>query len=1665
MWHCFGSQDIAQAAFLMVRNPVPWLLLFASAVANAAGYDPLWQLGTDDDATAPFSQESFGANVAPGSATTKDDDYYFAGNYPSPIGTRATDEAIENFERSVTSGDPRKRLHFPLIASQAAASSRLRATIDLIGGGAWINGSLPGFQSHDVTVKFNGQTIGVRNAILYDTKLVFTFSAASVNAVAGENILQVERTGGSSGGYIQFDYLKLEADPDGLADDDGDGLPRWFEETYALSDANLNDAALHSDDDGLTNLQEFQRGTNPTDPDSDNDGLNDAQETTTDPLNPDSDGDGLSDGAETTSNPALADSDADGSPDNIELEQGTNPLSAASKPFDFPGAIGLQFLSETRLAAALKAGEPAGWLRLPGWNVSAPLPDWPPSSAALTGSFSELKNHRGQATTAAASWSFRAATDGAHQGGSDEKLLTGMIYTSSTVPATFTITGIPFGGYDLVVYLGDSYPGREGSVQLGSDTATKRYFTSASGAPFVGWNEATATSQATANAANFIRFRNLSGSSQSVTVEQLGGSHVAIHGFQILDSVTDSDGDGLKDIVEIEHGLNPAVADATADADGDGLPNTSEISSGTDPHERDTDHDGLPDDQEAAANANPLVPDTDGDGLIDGNEVFATIFPSFAHLTDSDSDGFSDPVERNAGSDPKNAASVPPPVPSWNAASRTWSWQVNPFRVRWNHDQAMLGALEDNEAMLTEAVVGVAGTGWDGQIGTGLRYLNGRLTWRFRCGAEAFHRTSSTSSGFWNSDWNDFPADRSALVGFSGYGPADDSDPLALEFTATRSASQNLWTLVFTLKNVANPNAPVTLVTWTQTDGVAASAALDNGTATWMDDEETPNVMRFHCEPGVDVFVTSVAVGTVDTDHDGMPDDWESAHAFSPTNAADATQDADGDGVNNRDEWLAGTDPREADSDGDGANDGTERLQGTDPLSSASFPVGFFFTGTIGDLDNDGLSDGWLLWSGGRARNAAADDDHDGMSNAQESAAGTDPDDARSKLDLIASPSGNDLQLSWTDLPYKTHTIETSTELGGWAAATGLTTPTASGGVRHSSVTNYRTLGDPKRFYRTKVSPLDTDGDGVEDWTEVNVLESSTTSANSLGQSVVRANGQSLSGDALTLYQKMTGSAPNGGTPGSETSGSPSPAQASRFLMQATFGPVPEDIDAVRQSGYEAWIDAQLQLPPSYLRPYIRQIKADAAGPRADRTYNFNELDEFVHGNNVTTPFARNAVGAPDQLRQRVAFALSQILVTSRRDAQLEEKAEAMAHYYDTLVRHALGNYRDLLTDVSFHPVMGWYLSHVGNQKADPSIPRYPDENYAREVMQLFAIGLWELNPDGSRKLDAQGEPIPTYDNGDITEMARVFTGLYFDAPYGWEGGGWDEEDYTKPMVMYPEHHDFGRKVLLNGVILPEHEESAANGVQDVRDAIDAIFQHPNTPVFVGKQLIQFLVTDNPSPDYIRRVQDVFVNDGNGVRGNLAAVIKAILLDPEARQAPLSPSFGKMREPVVRTMHLGRLFRLAQTHPDFVWWNWQDNYYAYSSQEPMNSPSVFNFYTPVYQSPGEIRNGGFVSPGLQIVNSYTAVALPNLLLDYLHTGFRSSWSLSYPLDYRGSLLVADTPEALVDRVNLLVCAGNMTARTRSILLAQLANPNLTAHDRTALAVWLAMVCPEGAIQN
>jgi uncharacterized protein (DUF1800 family) len=785
-----------------------------------------------------------------------------------------------------------------------------------------------------------------------------------------------------------------------------------------------------------------------------------------------------------------------------------------------------------------------------------------------------------------------------------------------------------------------------------------------------------------------------------------------------------------------------------------------------------------------------------------------------------------------------------------------------------------------------------------------------------------------------------------------------------------------------------------------------------------------------------------------------MPDDWEVLYGLNAADPSDATLDPDEDDLINRDEYLAGTHPNDADSDNDDVDDGEEIRQGSSPTSSASTPAWFHFSGNPDDLNGDGLSDAWSLWAGGVPRAPLADDDGDGMSNAEEAEAGTDPDDPSSRLDLKALVNSGSLTLDWPDIRGKSHVVEYSEALGGWDPAVGLPASSSSGGRR--SVTIPSAFTGNHGFYRTSVLPMDNDFDGVEDWVELEVLFTSPTDANSSGQAAERSGQPSLSGDAKALVERLsTGSYP-GSTGGA---GQPSPVQAARFLMQATFGPTPEDIEHVRSIGYEAWIDEQLAMPASKLQPYIRQIKRDALNGRLDPLYDYNSGSEFVTGNNVTTPWARHAIGAPDQLRQRVAFALSEILVVSRRNAQLEQKPEAIANYYDMLIDHAFGDYGDLLQNVALHPAMGWYLSHVGNQKADPTIPRFPDENFAREIMQLFSIGLWELNPDGSRKLDAGGQPIETYGNDQITELARVFTGLYYDSPYGWGSGGWDDLHYLTPMVMYPDYHDFGPKTLLRGFVVPAREPSAANGLQDIRDAVDSLANHPNTAPFISRKLIQFLVTANPSPAYVARVSSAFAG------GDLGDVVKAILLDPEAREVPRDPGFGKVREPVIRTMHLGRLLKLAEVHPDFVWWNPDGTYYDYSFQDPTGAPNVFNFFTPEYQAPGEIRNQGLVSPGFQIIDSYSSISFPNLLWDYITDGFASGYSIEFPADYSVLMPVAEDDAALLDRVNLLVCAGNMSARTRSAILDALTEPGLTPKDKIAVALWTAINAPEGATQQ
>jgi uncharacterized protein (DUF1800 family) len=505
----------------------------------------------------------------------------------------------------------------------------------------------------------------------------------------------------------------------------------------------------------------------------------------------------------------------------------------------------------------------------------------------------------------------------------------------------------------------------------------------------------------------------------------------------------------------------------------------------------------------------------------------------------------------------------------------------------------------------------------------------------------------------------------------------------------------------------------------------------------------------------------------------------------------------------------------------------------------------------------------------------------------------------------------------------------------------------------------------------------------------------------------------------------------------------------------------------VQRLGFRGWLDDQMLNQPMTLhRAYQDQIYADLNSGHTDRSYLWGEATHSIDGFNSSTSFARAAIAGSDQLRQRVAFALSQILVVSRRDPHFQSNPRALLGYYDLFVRNAFGNYHDLLRKVTFHPVMGAYLSHLGNQQAHPEIHQYPDENFAREVMQLFSIGLWQLNTNGLRKLDDAGQPIPTYNNRQITEFARVFTGFWFGGQR-WGVGGWEDSDYFVPMDLWVEKHDFGRKTLLDGFVVPARPPTVENAVLDVDDALLNIFDHPNTAPFLSRQLIQFLVTSNPSSNYVARVAAVFADNGAGVRGDLGAVVRGILLDDEARGTPGSaggPEFGRLKDPLQRAMGLARIERLAAC-TNLVWWMHLEFDHS-SLQEPLNSISVFNFYRPDYQPPGLLAQAGLVAPAFQILDGYTAIAFPNKLWEITEGGLKIQDSYSFPPDYSALLPYAADPLALLDQLNVLFCGGSMSSGTHDILLAAVQQlPPNEALARVRLAVYLAVTSPDGAIQR
>lgn len=405
------------------------------------------------------------------------------------------------------------------------------------------------------------------------------------------------------------------------------------------------------------------------------------------------------------------------------------------------------------------------------------------------------------------------------------------------------------------------------------------------------------------------------------------------------------------------------------------------------------------------------------------------------------------------------------------------------------------------------------------------------------------------------------------------------------------------------------------------------------------------------------------------------------------------------------------------------------------------------------------------------------------------------------------------------------------------------------------------------------------------------------------------------------------------------------------LLYRATFGPTPISYEQLSSVGYQQWLQTQFSQSPTLHLPLLRTYVSGEEAPNQS------------HRAGV---WWDRVINAPDQLRQRVAFALSEIFVISRHGASLNGRSAEMADYYDMLLKNAFGNYRNLIEAVTLHPAMGDYLSMMANQKANPDKNRYPDENYAREVMQLFSIGLYRLNNDGSPMLDNKGALIPTYSQDDIENLARVFTSWHLSKR---EKPWWSSKkgDWFSPMVAHPEEHDFEQKTVMGEVFAQGQTPEA-----DMAQAMDMLLNHPNTGPFLSRLLIQRLVTSNPSPQYIERVANRFADNGNGVRGDLKAVISAILLDEEALNGPVM----KLKEPLVSMANLYRAMEAKTADPTGKYHNSNGTFWAYG-QGPLASPSVFNFYSPDYAPLGEIKDGGQVAPEFEILSWNNFINISN----------------------------------------------------------------------------------------
>ncbi|MBT3563236.1 MAG: DUF1800 domain-containing protein, partial [Gammaproteobacteria bacterium] len=473
-------------------------------------------------------------------------------------------------------------------------------------------------------------------------------------------------------------------------------------------------------------------------------------------------------------------------------------------------------------------------------------------------------------------------------------------------------------------------------------------------------------------------------------------------------------------------------------------------------------------------------------------------------------------------------------------------------------------------------------------------------------------------------------------------------------------------------------------------------------------------------------------------------------------------------------------------------------------------------------------------------------------------------------------------------------------------------------------------------------------------------------------------------------------------------------AEGARFLRQASFGPVEGDVVSLQTTGYEGWIDNQMNAPASSQLQHLLALPLPENAAEGQR----NRVEAFF----------KHALENDDQLRQRMAFALSEIMVVSDQGA-LSNRPGGLASYYDMLSEHAFGNFRDLIEAVTLHPAMGVYLSMLGNEKPDTARNIRPDENYARESLQLFTIGTVELNLDGTPRLDNAGQLIPTYDQTIIEGFAHVYTGWTFGGSARFNR---PSRDYLVPMQAFSSFHDNSEKKLLNGFVIPAGQTPE----QDLTDALDNIFAHQNVAPFISRRLIQRFISANPSSSYVERVATVFNDNGFGVRGDLGAVIKAILLDVEARTPVAGGIGGKLVEPLLRLVSLWRAFDASAPNGRYIYPQPNNDF----GQAPLRSPSVFNFFSPDYAPAGELSDQGLVSPEMQITNETTTASVNDYLALSIYIRNSNATTLgnqAIRIDIAPYLALSGDPEVLLQRMAEKLTGGVISSELEAEALAMI----------------------------